>query len=54
MASLLKPWFTCLLPAGGEVVTHNGRPHVRLVMDGRKALFPLAKCGTRYLRKAAV
>ncbi|MFO0799422.1 MAG: tyrosine-type recombinase/integrase [Gemmataceae bacterium] len=38
------------LPPGAEVVTHEGRPHVRVKERGRAVLFPLSKDGTKYLK----
>ncbi len=37
------------LPPGAEVVTHEGRPHVRFKERGRPVLYPLTADGVKYL-----
>jgi len=52
MPKPFKPTRPFRLPTGAEVVTHNGKPHVRLKERGKAALYPLTKDGTKYLRPA--
>lgn len=40
------------LPAKAETVIRDGKPHVRLTMNGRTVFYPLSKDGTKYLRKS--
>jgi hypothetical protein len=53
MASLFKPDRPCPLPANAEIVTREGKPHVRLRVQGKTAHYPLTADGKRYLRPAA-
>jgi excisionase family DNA binding protein len=50
MPKPFKLFSTRPLPAGAEVVTHDGKPHVRLKDRGRPVLCPLTKDGRGYLR----
>ncbi len=52
MPKPFKPTRPFPLPAGAEVLEHEGRPHVRLRERGRPVLYPLTKAGTKYLRPA--
>ncbi len=52
MPKPFKPTRPFKLPAGAEVVTHDGRPHVRLRERGKPVLYPVTKDGTKYLRPA--
>src|SRR5262249_33187132 len=38
------------LPAGAEIIDHEGRPHVRVRERGRSVLYRLTKDGKKYLR----
>ena len=54
MASLFKPTVTRQIPPGAEVVTHKGKPHVRMKdQRGRDVLYPLTVDGQRYRAKAS-
>ncbi|HYH67517.1 MAG TPA: tyrosine-type recombinase/integrase [Urbifossiella sp.] len=52
MPKPFKPTRPFRLPAGAEVVTDDGKPHVRLRERGKSVLYPLTKSGTKYLRPA--
>ncbi len=54
MASLYKPTVTRPLPPDAAVVTHKGKPHVRLKdQRGREVFHPLTADGSRYRAKAS-
>ena len=50
MPKPFKPSRACPLPSGAELVDVAGKPHVRMKVRGKPALYPLAKCGSKYLR----
>jgi integrase len=50
MPKPFKLFSTRPLPAGADIVTHEGKPHVRLKDRGRPVLCPLTKDGANYLR----
>ncbi|MBN9523293.1 site-specific integrase, partial [bacterium] len=52
MPKPFKPTRPFRLPAGAEVVTHDGKPHVRLRERGKAVLYPLTRDGAKYLRPA--
>ncbi len=52
MPKPFKPTRPYRLPAGAEIVTHDGKPHVRLKERGKPVLYPVTKDGTKYLRPA--
>ncbi|MDY3552711.1 hypothetical protein R5W24_001798 [Gemmata sp. JC717] len=53
MASLFKPTRPYPLPANPEIVTKDGKPHVRLRERGKAVLYPLSEDGKQYLKPAA-
>ena len=52
MATILKPTRPYALPANPEIVDKDGKPHVRVRVDGRAALYPLTKDRKKYLKPA--
>jgi site-specific recombinase XerD len=48
MAFLFRPKHNVPLPPDAEIVNHQGQPHIRLVENGRKVLYPLTKDRKRY------
>jgi integrase len=50
MPKPFKPTRPFRLPAGAEIITRDGKPHVRLKERGKPVLYPLTKDGTKYLR----
>jgi integrase len=50
MPKPFKPTRPFRLPTGAEIVTHDGKQHLRLRERGKSVLYPLTKNGTKYLR----
>ncbi len=48
MASLLRRTRLCPLPANPELAEVDGRPHVRVLDEGRRILCPLTRDGKKY------
>jgi len=53
MATLLKPVYTVRLPANPQFETKDGKKNLQLVVRGRKVLYPVTECGTKYRRQAS-
>lgn len=52
MASLIRPSRPYPLPLNPEIVTRDGKPHVRVTGGGKAALYPLTRDGAKYLKPA--
>ncbi|WP_246173802.1 tyrosine-type recombinase/integrase [Limnoglobus roseus] len=48
---MYKPTFTKKLPPNAEVVTRDGKPHVKMRDGGRTVYYPLTECGTKFLKE---
>ncbi|MBY0459807.1 MAG: hypothetical protein K2V38_21015, partial [Gemmataceae bacterium] len=50
MASLIRPTRPYPLPMNPEIVTKDGKPHVRIGAGRRVVLYPVTKDGRKYLK----
>jgi integrase len=53
MASLIRPTRPYPLPVNPDIVTKDGKPHVRITTGGKAALYPLTRDGKKYLKRSA-
>ena len=52
MSTPFRPDRAYPIPARAEIVAKEGKPYARIIENGRVALYPLSKDGTKYLKPA--
>jgi hypothetical protein len=50
MATVFRPTKPCPLPTSPDLVTRDGKSHVRIRESGKPVFYPLTKDGTKYLK----